>query len=136
MDYRKDDWPKEMECFQKAVNGGIDGYRIKIAEHYLVDRLDNDAYSDRIFTQNDIAVAIFNGIIIEGYSSEQNRVRQSRVSSLVTPSRVILGKDLRGNWVIVVIGLIASKDFQVVTCFPPDKPRYQKFIQMLEDKEL
>ncbi|MGU3473130.1 DUF4258 domain-containing protein [Paenibacillus sp. D51F] len=131
MDYRKDNWSHELECFRKAVNGRIDGYRINIAEHYLVDRLENEAYADRIFTQNDIAVAIFNGTIIEGYSSEQNRARQSRMSGLVAPSRVVLGKDLSGNWVVVVIGLLASTAFQVVTCFPP-KSRHLKMIRELE----
>jgi hypothetical protein len=132
MDYRKDNWSHELECFRKAVNGNIDGYQIEIAEHYIVDRLENDRYSDRTFTPNDIAVAIFTGTIIEGYSSEQNRKRNSRVSGVVAPSRVVLGKDFSGNWVVVVIGMLASMSFSVVTCFPPNKPRHLELIKVLE----
>lgn len=132
MDYRKENWSFDLECFRKAVNGSIDDYQIEIGQHYIVDRLENDAYSDRTFSFADIAVAIFNGYIIEGYSSEQNRTRLSRASGLVAPSRVVLGKDLSGKWIIVVIGMIASKVFKVVTCFPPTKPRYIALIEALE----
>ena len=121
-----------MECFRKAVNGNIDGYHIEIATHYKVDRLENDLYSDRTFTNADIAVAIFRGTIIEGYSSEHNRKRASRASGLVAPSRVVLGQDLSGNWVVVVIGMIASLSFKVVTCFPATNPRYLEMIKVLE----
>lgn len=132
MDYRKENWSHELECFRKAVNGGIDGYDIEIAPHYIIDRLENEAYADRNFTQADIAVAIFNGTIIEGYSSEHNRQRKSRVSAAqVTPSRVVLGKDFSGNWVIVVIGLLASKVFNVITCYPASSPRHLELIREL-----
>lgn len=132
MDYRKENWSHEMECFKKAVNGKIDGYDIEIAEHYIADRLENEAYVDRTYTRFDIAVAIFNGCIIESYSSEHNRMRKSRVSSLVTPSRLVLGKDLCGNWVIVVIGMLASKVFNVITCYPATSQRHLEIIKEFE----
>jgi hypothetical protein len=132
VDYRKENWSHELECFRKAVNGNIDGYQIDIAAHYIVDRLENDEYADRTFTRADIAVAIFRGTIIEGYSSEQNRKRKSRANELVAPSRVILGQDLLGNWVIVVIGMLGSQAFNVVTCFPPTSPRYLEWIKEME----
>jgi hypothetical protein len=133
MDYRKENWSHELECFRKAVNGSIDGYRIEIAEHYIVDRLENEAYTDRTFTQADIAVAFFSGTIIEGYSSEHNRQRKSRVSAQVTPSRVVLGRDFSGNWVIVVVGMLASSVFNVITCYPPSSPRHLEIIKELEN---
>ncbi|MFD2614694.1 DUF4258 domain-containing protein [Paenibacillus gansuensis] len=133
MDYRKDNWSHELECFRKAVNGSIDGYDIDIAEHYIVDRLENDAYADRTYNRFDIAVAIFNGSIIEGYSSEHNRKRKSRVSSMVTPSRLVLGRDLSGNWVIVVIGMLASTMFKVITCYPAISSRHLEIIKEIED---
>jgi hypothetical protein len=132
MDYRKENWSHELECFRKAINGSIDGYDIEIAPHYIVDRLENEAYTDRIFTQADIGVAIFSGTIIEGYSPEHNRQRKSRVSAQVTPSRVVLGKDISGTWVIVVIGLLASKVFNVITCYPASSPRHLELIKELE----
>jgi len=119
MDYRKENWSYELECIRKAVNGGMDGFVIEIADHYLNDRLANEEYVNRTYTQIDIAVAIFNGRIIEGYSSEDNRRRESRSTGLVTPSRLILGKGLKGEWFIVVVGLLSSKHFKVVTCYPP-----------------
>ncbi|MCM3130527.1 DUF4258 domain-containing protein (plasmid) [Paenibacillus urinalis] len=128
MDYRKENWSYELECFRKAVNGGVDGFIIEIADHYLNDRLDNEEYEDRTYTQIDIAVAIFNGKIIEGYSSEDNRIRESRSMGLVTPSRLVLGKDLQGNWFIIVVGLLTSKHFKVVTCYPPGK-RHLPYIE-------
>ncbi|MFC5986380.1 DUF4258 domain-containing protein [Marinicrinis lubricantis] len=88
-------------------------------------------YADRTYTQIDIAVAIFNGQIIEGYSCEDNRKRQSRTYELATPSRLILGKDLRGDWFIVVVGLISSKRFKVVTCYPPSH-RHLQLIKTIE----
>lgn len=133
MDYRKDIWSFDLECFRKAVNGCIDYYQIEIGQHYVVDRLENDAYSDRTFTFADIAVAIFNGVIIEGYSSEQNRTRLSRASGLFAPSRVVLGKDLSGKWMIVVIGMLASKVFKVVTCYPATRQRHIQIIKALEN---
>lgn len=136
MDYRKENWSHEMECFRKAVNGSIDGYHIDIADHYLIDRLDNDSYSDRTFTQEDIAVAVFNGTIVEGYSSEQNRLRKSRVSGQFTPSRVLLGRDIGGKWVVVVVAMLASKVFKVVTCYPPTSPRYLEMIRALEGENI
>lgn len=129
---RKEIWPHEMECFRKAVNGNIDGYQIEIADHYIVDRLGNEAYADRTHTSADIAVAIFNGSIIEGYSSEDNRKRKSRANGLSAPSRVILGRDLQGNWLIVVIGFFASKTFNVITCFKPTRQRYLELIKAIE----
>ena len=133
MDYRKENWAFDLECFRNAVNGCIDGYQIDIADHYVVDRLENDAYSDRTFTQTDIGVAIFRGSIIEGYSPEQNRTRSSRASGVVAPSRIVLGKDLSGKWVIVVIGMLASKVFKVVTCYPPTSPKHLAMIKALEE---
>lgn len=128
MDYHKENWPHELECFRKAVNGSVDGYIMEIADHYLNDRLESEEYEDRTYTQIDIAVAIFNGKIIEGYSSEDNRKRPSRSMKLVTPSRLILGKDLQGNWFIIVVGLLSSKHFRVITCYPPGK-RYLPYIE-------
>lgn len=128
VDYRKENWSYELECFRKAVNGGVDGFIIEIADHCLNDRLDNEEYEDRTYTQIDIAVAIFNGKIIEGYSSEDNRIRESRSMGLVTPSRLVLGKDLQGNWFIIVVGLLTSKHFKVVTCYPPGK-RHLPYIE-------
>lgn len=135
MDYRKDNWSHELECFRKAVNGGIDGYDIEIADHYIVDRLENEAYADRTFTRVDIAVAIFNGTIIEGYSVEHNRNRKSRVSAQVTPSRVVLGRDFSGKWVVVVVGLLASRVFTVITCYPASGPKYLEYIRTLEQEK-
>lgn len=135
MDYRKDNWLHELECFRKAVNGNIDGYKIDISEHYTVDRFENDQYSDRTFTNADIAVAIFRGTIVEGFSSEQNRQRASRALGLIAPSRVVLGQDLSGKWVVVVIGIIASLSFKVVTCYPATNSKYLEMIRELEKEK-
>lgn len=129
MDYRKDNWDFELDCMRKAVNGGIDGYRIEISRHY-----DDERFESRGYTREDIGVAIFNGRIIEGYSSEHNRKRASRVSDLSAPSRIILGKDMIGAWIIVVVGLTSSRSFVVVTCFSPLKPRYLELIQKIENE--
>lgn len=119
VDYRKDNWEFEQDCFRKAVNGSIDGYVIEIAEHYTVERLENEEYADRTFNFVDIAVAIYNGMIIEGYSSEENRKRESNSAStkLPSPSRLVLGKAVNGKLFIVVVGLLASRHFKVLTCY-------------------
>jgi hypothetical protein len=110
----KDKWPFELECMRKAVNGGIDGYQIEISRHY-----ENDRFEQRGYTRIDIALAIFNGTIIEGYSSVANRKRTSNQANMIAPSRVILGKDSNGDWLIVVVALWSSKNFHVATCYFP-----------------
>lgn len=125
MDYRKDNWPYELECIQKGITG-TDGYQTDISKHYTDDREEMRGY-DRM----DIACAILTGTIIEGYSSEANRLRSSRSTGLVAPSRCILGKSYSGEWFIVVVGLASSKVFNVITC---TRPSY-RHLQMIANLE-
>ncbi|MFC5402454.1 DUF4258 domain-containing protein [Cohnella soli] len=126
MDYRKDNWPYELECIRKGITG-TDGYLTDISKHYTDDRQEQ-----RGFERMDIACAILTGTIVEGYSSEANRMRSSRSSGLVTPSRCILGKSYEGKWFIVVVGLVSTRVFHVITCMEPSH-RHLHLIANLEN---
>lgn len=127
MDYRKENWSHELECIRKAVNGFVDGYEIEITPHYTDYRKDQPDYEDRIWDDLDIAVGIMNGTIIEGYSSTENRQRKSSVHGFISPTRCILGTDVSGNWFIIVIGIVSSKFFRVVTCYPAEKRHFERY---------
>ncbi|QHW35463.1 DUF4258 domain-containing protein (plasmid) [Paenibacillus rhizovicinus] len=126
MNYRQDNWPYELDCIRKGITGE-EGYLTDISRHYTDDRLEM-----RGFDRTDIACAILTGIIVEGYSPEANRVRSSRSSGLVAPSRCILGRSLKGEWFIVVVGLVSTRNFHVITCTQTSY-RHQQMIAKLEN---
>ncbi|WP_143089163.1 DUF4258 domain-containing protein [Paenibacillus sp. UNC496MF] len=126
MHYRQVNWPYELECIRKGITGE-EGFSTDISRHYMDDRLELRGYD-----RTDIACAILTGTIVEGYSSEANRMRCSRSSGLVTPSRCILGRSLQGEWFIVVIGLVSTINFRVITCMITSF-RHQQLITPLEN---
>ena len=121
MNDRKEFWSEELEAIRKAVRG--DG-SIKTTFHCEV-RMSERGYNDL-----DIALVLLTGTIIFGYSGMENRKRKSKVSDTFPgPTREILGRNTKGNWLVVVVSILSSNCFEVVTCFSPQSEKYQRFLE-------
>jgi hypothetical protein len=127
MDHMQKYWSKELECIRKGVNK-LDGYITTISTHYMRDRYENNAYSDRVFDELDIVWAIANGHIVEGFDSGDKGRNPE-------PERTIIGPAMSGDWAVVIVLMKTANRFIVKTVFPAkNNPRYSKHISKVGNK--
>lgn len=117
MDHLRDFWEKEIADMRKAVQG-VSGFVFDRTHHY--ERREEE----RGYTCVDVACAIFNGRIIEGY--DVGRWHGYRHPD---PIRVILGKDTLDQWVVVIVAICSPSVFRLVSVYSPDAPRFYPYLK-------